>query len=153
MATVTCKFCHLSYDNSITKDKRTHTKRHNKFKEAQLDLIYIPDSYNNREHIKKESRDILNSNAPFYEKHEAARSIVKTYYDASLEGAIINGYHRIHPNIDKYFAMIDLPDLIPNSSIIKFRKIVGRIEDEIPSGYTNWYPPNSKSRKNQLKHS
>lgn len=146
MAITKCDFCHLQYDKNDKEDVREHEKRHSKFYEAQKDG-YVTNPYQVREEIKRKSLEIINSDCEFSEKLEPTRDLIHAYFDSSMIHAINNKYNKKHPHIDDYMAMIDLPEMIPDEIMGRLRKTVGRIEHEIPTGYTTWFPKNSQERK------
>lgn len=146
MAKETCGLCHMRYNNGDVHEKRDHQKRHSKFYSAQK-AGFITNPYHVREEIKRKSLEIINSACQFSEKLEPTRDLIRAYFDSSIIHAINNEYYKKHPNIDDYMAMIDLPEMIPDEIMGKLRKTVGRIENEIPTGYTTWYPKTSQERK------
>lgn len=146
MAITKCDFCHLQYDKNDKEDVREHDKRHSKFYEAQKDG-YVTNPYHIREENKRKSNEIINSECDLGEKVESARVLIQAYFDSSMIHAIVNRYYKKHPHIDDYIAMIDLPEIIPDEIMSKLRKTVGRIEHEMPTGDTTWFPKNSQERK------
>lgn len=140
-----CTFCGLkSFCPDHPHDNKLHQARHNAFEEASVVLNYTPAFHAQREVSKRHGHSLLND--PNLEMQvTGALEILRSWFDRSLEDAIINSYWKQHPEFKEY-----VPLMIGNSQNFSARVAsllenqYGRTDGVIRQGDSYWYPPKKK---------
>lgn len=138
----TCNFCGFGiFCPDVPEDNKMHQARHNAFEEATGVLNYTPAFHAQREFNKRQGYSLLNDPDP-ERQVDGALEILRSWFDRSLEAAIINSYWKQHPKFEEY-----VPLMIGNNPHFSARlaslleQQYGRADGVIQKGNTYWYPP------------
>ena len=114
---------------------------------------YTPQNYEQQEEAKEKAYPILYSKYgkySFEEKMKAAFVVMLAHFDRSFENAIQQRYTHQHPSFEEYIAMMDYTGVIPSDVWQAICEKYGRNPGHIAPGCTDWFPPESESRKEQF---
>jgi len=136
----TCETCGLLYVPGEPGENRAHSTRHRRWVSATNFLKYSPIHHREREDIKREAHSILQSNVSLEKRIQGATMVLRTWFDRSLEAAIIGGYWKKHPKFDNYVAMMLSHENLPFSEdVLKHLKNkFGTNPGQIPDGKSYW---------------
>jgi len=127
-----CEFCEMRFLHEEEGDIKLHEDRHLECEKALHELGFLPVPYREREDRKRPAySELANETGTVATKYEAALTLIRAYFDRSLEGAIRNGYWRQHPSFENFVAMISL-DRIPHSVEKLIRRKYGAVIGENP---------------------
>lgn len=147
-----CEYCGMGYEDSCGEDVRKHKRKHKKYNEVKAILGFVPRTHETRETLKRMEYEELLNKAGKSAQYSGAIDLFRAHFDRSLAAAIDGNYWKKHPNFNEYVAMVDdhTMRIVPEITMKKIREDYGRSSGEIPKGFTDWYPPRSKARKQQL---
>lgn len=135
-----CRFCHLNFSAYDAGDRKLHSERHQRFEEAQLALGFLPQSFKEREDLKRDlGYEQLNHGSDAAARRMGALAIILSHYDRSLERAIANDRWHKHPCLVEY-----LPCAVANSTFLggdvlqQLADEFGELPGIITPGDTDW---------------
>lgn len=136
-----CIFCGLEFCPDIAEDRKTHQIRHDAFEEAAGVMNYTPQQYAAREASKKLGHGLM-SHSDLEKQIEGALTVIRAWFDRSLDSGIEGNYWRQHPSFDQYVTYVvgDIASF-PSSVVDAVIQRYGRKDGVIPKGRSYWYPP------------
>lgn len=138
--TATCVYCGFCFAPDLPAERKEHIVRHNNYEEAVSVLAYKPMHYAEREASKKSGYELLNADSA-EQQVDGALTVVRAWYDRSLDSAIDGNYWKKHPTFEKYVAMINAQENTFSAQVES--ELIARhgiLAGQIPSGKTYWYP-------------
>lgn len=138
-----CEFCGLSFCDDLKEDRDTHQRRHDTFEEATTALKYAPRFLVESDVMKRAGYKLLQSDE-LEKQVDGLQMVARSWFDRSLEEAILAGYWKQHPAFETYISLV-IGDLAgyPQTAVSALVERFGRVDGVIPEGRTYWYPPKS----------
>jgi len=136
---VRCPECGLVY---VSRRDPDHLKYHGRYLRAVASLNYRPMFLRERREATRAAWRVIDAeNSSVEEKAKAAETVLKCFFDRSLEMAIESNWHLVHPPFPKYAGMFlrANPNAFPSPVAGALKEKYG-LRRGLPDGRNIWVP-------------